>query len=115
MATHPLENAWVLWEHKHIEKVVSSTYISILKFLENFLSAQNLRHNIYMTNFYYNINYQGHGDDDWSNSMKPICEFTTVEEFWKYWAFIPRPRCVITSQLRFYEGYNIVIIFFFFK
>ena len=29
--------------------------------------------------------------EDWSNSMRQICTFSTVEEFWRYWSFIPRP------------------------
>lgn len=24
--------------------------------------------------------------------MREVCEFSTVEGFWRYWAFIPRPR-----------------------
>jgi hypothetical protein len=51
---HPLQNTWVFWEHKELEK--------------------------------------GNGDEDWNNSMKEICEFSSIEEFWKYWSFIPRPR-----------------------
>lgn len=31
-------------------------------------------------------------DEDWAMSMREICEFSTVEEFWKFWSFIPRPR-----------------------
>lgn len=27
--------------------------------------------------------------------MKEVCEFSTVEEFWKYWSFIPRPSEVL--------------------
>ena len=34
-------------------------------------------------------------DESWSNSLREICEFATIEEFWKYWSFIPRPRCII--------------------
>ena len=26
---------------------------------------------------------------------KEVCEFNTVEDFWKYWSFIPKPRCVV--------------------
>ena len=33
--------------------------------------------------------------DDWSQSMKAVCEFSTVEEFWKYWSFVPRPSEVL--------------------
>lgn len=29
--------------------------------------------------------------EDWSNSIRKVCEFSTVEEFWKYWSFIPKP------------------------
>lgn len=31
----------------------------------------------------------------WSLSMKAVCEFSTVEEFWKYWSFVPRPSEVL--------------------
>lgn len=24
-----------------------------------------------------------------------VCEFSTVEEFWKYWSFIPRPSEIL--------------------
>ena len=27
--------------------------------------------------------------------MKAVCEFSTVEEFWKYWSFVPRPSEVL--------------------
>lgn len=30
-------------------------------------------------------------DENWSNSIRRVCEFGTVEEFWRYWSFIPRP------------------------
>jgi len=39
-----------------------------------------------------------HADEDWSNSMREICEFSTVEDFWKYWSFIPRPSEVFFTQ-----------------
>lgn len=26
--------------------------------------------------------------------MREVCEFDTVEDFWRYWSFIPRPRFV---------------------
>ena len=48
---HPLQNTWVLWEHKAMNNKA----------------------------------------DDFSHAMKAVCEFSTVEEFWKYWSFIPRP------------------------
>ena len=33
--------------------------------------------------------------EDWKNSMREVCEFSTVEEFWRYWSFIPRPSEVL--------------------
>ena len=33
--------------------------------------------------------------DEWKNSMREICEFSTVEEFWRYWSFVPRPSEVL--------------------
>jgi hypothetical protein len=33
--------------------------------------------------------------EDWKNSMREVCEFSSVEEFWKYWSFIPRPSEVL--------------------
>ena len=27
--------------------------------------------------------------------MREICEFSTVEEFWRYWSFVPRPSEVL--------------------
>ncbi len=32
--------------------------------------------------------------------MREICEFSTVEEFWRYWSFVPRPSEVL------YDGTN---------
>ena len=29
--------------------------------------------------------------------MKQVCEFTTVEDFWKHWAFIPRPSEIFSD------------------
>mmetsp|Transcript_26931 Transcript_26931/g.27163 ORF Transcript_26931/g.27163 Transcript_26931/m.27163 type:complete len:190 (+) Transcript_26931:122-691(+) len=60
MATHPLQNTWVVWEHKQMGK--------------------------------------DQGDEDWSNSMRDICEFGSVEDFWKYWSFIPRPSEVFFTS-----------------
>jgi len=33
--------------------------------------------------------------EEWKDSMKEVCEFNTVEEFWKCWSFIPRPSEVL--------------------
>ena len=33
--------------------------------------------------------------EDWKNSMREVCEFSTVEDFWKFWSFIPRPSEVL--------------------
>jgi hypothetical protein len=52
--THPLQNSWVLWEHKQVAK-----------------------------------------QEDWKNSMREVCEFATVEDFWRHWSFIPRPSEVL--------------------
>ena len=30
-------------------------------------------------------------EKDWSKKVQPICEFSTVEEFWQYFNHIPRP------------------------
>ena len=38
---------------------------------------------------------QVNNKEDWKNSMREVCEFSTVEEFWKYWSFIPRPSEVL--------------------
>jgi hypothetical protein len=54
--THPLQNTWVLWEHK-----------------------------------------QAKNQDDYENSMREVCEFSTVEDFWRYWSFIPRPSEVLSD------------------
>jgi hypothetical protein len=51
---HPLQNSWVLWEHKKVQR-----------------------------------------EEDWKNSMREVCEFSTVEEFWKYWSFVPRPSEIL--------------------
>lgn len=29
---------------------------------------------------------------DWNNAMREVCEFGTVEDFWKYFSYVPRPR-----------------------
>ncbi|CAM9286891.1 unnamed protein product, partial [Ectocarpus fasciculatus] len=28
---------------------------------------------------------------DWNNAMREVCEFGTVEDFWKYFSYVPRP------------------------
>ena len=33
--------------------------------------------------------------EEWSNSMREVCEFSTIEEFWKYWCFVPKPSEVL--------------------
>ena len=33
--------------------------------------------------------------DEWANSMREVCEFSTIEDFWKYWRFVPRPSEVL--------------------
>lgn len=33
--------------------------------------------------------------EDWKNSMREVCEFSTVEDFWKNWSYIPRPSEVL--------------------
>ena len=35
---------------------------------------------------------------DWSLCLQKVCEFSTVEEFWRNWSFIPRPRLVIAAN-----------------
>ena len=35
--------------------------------------------------------------------MREICEFSTVEDFWKFWSFIPRPSEVFFSGDTFKE------------
>ena len=34
-------------------------------------------------------------NEEWKNSMREICEFSTVEEFWRFWSFVPRPSEVL--------------------
>lgn len=36
-------------------------------------------------------------DADWSNAMREICEFGTVEDFWKYFSYIPRPSEIFSD------------------
>ena len=33
--------------------------------------------------------------EDWANSMRIVCEFSSIEEFWTYWRFVPRPSEVL--------------------
>ena len=33
--------------------------------------------------------------EDWGNSMREVGEFSTIEEFWGYWRFMPRPSEVL--------------------
>lgn len=33
--------------------------------------------------------------EDWKFSMREVCEFSTVEDFWKYWSFFPRPSEIL--------------------
>ena len=33
--------------------------------------------------------------EDFTNSMRIVCEFSTIEDFWKYWRFMPRPSEVL--------------------
>mmetsp|Transcript_37216 Transcript_37216/g.90397 ORF Transcript_37216/g.90397 Transcript_37216/m.90397 type:complete len:203 (-) Transcript_37216:3072-3680(-) len=51
--THPLQNDWVLWEHK---------------------SASGSK-----------------DPSKWKENMKQLCEFSSVEQFWKYFNHLPRP------------------------
>ena len=30
--------------------------------------------------------------EEYKNSMKEVCEFSTLEDFWRNWMFIPKPR-----------------------
>jgi hypothetical protein len=53
-ASHPLQNSWVLWEHKQVTR-----------------------------------------QEDWKNSMREVFEFATIEEFWKYWSYVPRPSEIL--------------------
>jgi hypothetical protein len=36
-----------------------------------------------------------HKAEDWPNSMREVCEFSSAEEFWKYWSFVPKPSEVL--------------------
>ena len=29
--------------------------------------------------------------------MKQVCEFSTVEDFWKHWAYVPRPSEIFSD------------------
>jgi len=29
---------------------------------------------------------------DYSNLLREVCEFSTIEQFWNYWLHIPKPR-----------------------
>ena len=29
---------------------------------------------------------------DYGNLVREVCEFSTIEDFWKYWMYIPKPR-----------------------
>ena len=31
-------------------------------------------------------------DGSWSANFHKLCDFDTVEDFWKYWNHIPKPR-----------------------
>jgi hypothetical protein len=42
--------------------------------------------------------------EDWKNSMKEVCEFNSLEEFWKYWAFFPKPSDVLYDGISRKEG-----------
>ena len=33
--------------------------------------------------------------EGFGNSMREVCEFATVEEFWKFWCFVPKPSEVL--------------------
>lgn len=33
--------------------------------------------------------------EEWANSMRIVCEFSSIEEFWTYWRFVPRPSEVL--------------------
>jgi len=35
--------------------------------------------------------------EDYKNSMKEVVEFSTVEEFWRLWTYIPRPSEVLNE------------------
>jgi len=34
---------------------------------------------------------------DYGNALKEVCEFNTIEDFWKYWSFIPKPSEIFSD------------------
>jgi hypothetical protein len=34
-------------------------------------------------------------NSNWLSNMRKVCEFSSVEEFWKHWLFIPKPSCIL--------------------
>jgi len=44
--------------------------------------------------------------EDYANSMKDVCDFNTVEDFWKVWSYLPRPSEVLYDGTVRKEGLN---------
>jgi len=53
---------------------------------------------------------------DYSNLLREICDFSTVEEFWQYWMFIPKPSEVFgDGRTKIYVEGRIIKAFGLFK
>lgn len=53
---------------------------------------------------------------DYGKLLREICEFSTVEDFWKYWMFIPKPSEVFgDGQTKVYVEGRIIKAFGMFK
>lgn len=57
---------------------------------------------------------QQSSESEYNNSLRPICTFKTIEDFWKYWSYVPRPSEVFFDGQqkrlvngRFVEGFSL--------
>ena len=35
---------------------------------------------------------------EWGDSMRVVCEFSSIEQFWSFWRFMPRPSEVLDGK-----------------
>jgi hypothetical protein len=89
MAPHKLHNTWVIWEIK--EKQGNADVRSVPLFLSRLSAGHHSRCHCMQAK-------------DYGNLVREVCEFSSVEEFWKYWMYLPKPRYWVCMDVRYCAG-----------
>lgn len=87
---HPLQTPWVIWEHIPVPRVRLLPALVSLWCLWNFVWCA-----------------QTATAEEYKKSVTPICEFSTIEEFWRCFCFIPKPSEAFDQQGRKILGRNV--------